>query len=209
MKNYKLDINNNKTYFDLKEEDFKLSSAQKSSIINHIENTGNQLAGVTYNIVDPIICKYAMYLYIKMKNKDYDINQITLNIKNLIADFFSDIQSDIFIPKSDIIQLIKNNISEVDGVNVYILSERNERAIQEKSYTDVTYVYNPFKNTYDKQEKIVYLYDGENPNLGLDNHGNISLQSDEQFPVLMGGWDYLNKEGDEVVITDPLIIIYE
>ena len=54
-----------------------------------------------------------------------------------------------------------------------------------------------------------YLYPGENPNLGLDEHGNIYLQSDVHFPVLMGGWDYINSNGDEVSIIDPLMIIYE
>ena len=53
------------------------------------------------------------------------------------------------------------------------------------------------------------ILEGENPNLGLDNHGNIYIESDEQFPVLMGGWDYLNSKGDEVTIVDPLIIVFE
>jgi len=53
------------------------------------------------------------------------------------------------------------------------------------------------------------LYDGENPGLGLDAHGNIKLSSDHEFPVLMGGWDWLNKEGDEVPVNDPLNIIFE
>jgi hypothetical protein len=55
----------------------------------------------------------------------------------------------------------------------------------------------------------VRLYDGENPNIGLDSHGNIYLQTDEQFPVLMGGWSYKNKDGQEVSIVDPLFITYE
>jgi hypothetical protein len=55
----------------------------------------------------------------------------------------------------------------------------------------------------------VKIYPGENPNIGLDNHGNIYLKSDSQFPVLMGGWDYKNSEGDLITITDPLTIIFE
>ena len=58
---------------------------------------------------------------------------------------------------------------------------------------------------------FLYLYPGENPNLGLDNHGNIYLESDEQFPVLMSGWDYMGHQDEvtEITITNPLIIIYE
>lgn len=209
MKNYKLLLNEDKTYFDLNEQDFKLTDQQKNSIINSIEKTGNQLAGVTYKIFDPELCKYALYIYLKLKSGNHDKNYITSKIRNLIAEFFTDINSDIFIPKSDIIQLIKNNISEIDGVDLYFLSELNETAIQTGQYIETQYNYDQVTNSYKKKVISHYLYPGENPNLGLDEHGNIYLQSDVHFPVLMGGWDYINSNGDEVSIIDPLIIIYE
>lgn len=209
MKNYKLLLNDKKTYFDLVEDDFKLSESQKSSIKNCIEKTGNQLAGVTYNILDPEICKYAMYVHVKLKSINYEKEYIIAQIKKLIADFFSELQSDIFIPKSDIIQIIKNNISEIDSVDIYFLSEKNELALQTNQYIKISSKYNPVNGVYTKHKEVVYLHPGENPNLGLDHHGNIYLESDEQFPVLMGGWDYLNVNGDEVTITDPLNIIFE
>lgn len=209
MKNYKLLLNEDKTYFDLNEQDFKLTDQQKNSIINSIEKTGNQLAGVTYKIFDPELCKYALYIYLKLKSGNHDKNYITSKIRNLIAEFFTDINSDIFIPKSDIIQLIKNNISEIDGIDIYFLSESNETAVQTGQYIETQYNYDPVTNSYKKKVVSHYLYPGENPNLGLDEHGNIYLQSDVQFPVLMGGWDYINSNGDEVSIIDPLIIIYE
>ena len=71
----------------------------------------------------------------------------------------------------------------------------NETALQTKQYV--------------VDNEVVTLNEGENPNLGLDNHGNIYLESDNQFPVLMGGWDYLNSKHDEVDIIDPLIIVFE
>ena len=70
----------------------------------------------------------------------------------------------------------------------------NETALQTKQYV--------------VDNEVVTLSEGENPNLGLDNHGNIYLESDNQFPVLMGGWDYLNSKHDEVDIIDPLIIVF-
>ena len=209
MRNYKLLLNEEKTYFDLNESDFKLSESQKTSIQNYIQSSGNQLAGITYNIFDPEICKYSLYIYLKFGSKSYDKEYIENATRKLVADFFSNVQSDIFIPKSDIINLLKNNISGLDGVDVYFLSEKNETAIQKRQYIKTDYQFDPSKNKYIKKTKTVYLYDGENPNLGLDEHGNIYLESDEQFPVLMGGWDYLNNNGDEVAIKDPLVIIFE
>jgi hypothetical protein len=209
MRNYKLLLNDSMTYFNLQENDFKLTESQKTSIKNFIQQSGMQLAGSVYNIFDPEICKYAMYIYLNFGNKSYDKEYVTNSINKLIAEFFSEIQSDIFIPKSDIIQLLKNNISDLDGVDVYFLSEKNETAIQKHQYIKTDYLFDSSKNKYIKNTKTVYLYDGENPNLGLDEHGNIYLESDEQFPVLMGGWDYLNKDGDEVTINNPLVIIFE
>lgn len=211
MKNYQNIINDKKTYFDLAEEDFKLSDLQKTSIQNYLVNSGNLLAGVTYNIFDPEICKYALYVYLKFSNKNYDQEYIENQTKNLIAGFFRDIQSDIFIPKSDIIQLLKNHIPNLEGVDVYFLSEKNETALQTRQYEQMTKTYDLSKGVYKVEKKTVHLHPNENPNLGLDEHGNIYLESDEQFPVLMGGWDYVNQDGDEVTIpaTNPLIIIFE
>lgn len=209
MKNYKTQLSNGNDYFSLKESDLFLTENQKNSIKNNINNSGMQLAGVTYNIYDPIICKYAAFVYIKLKSTSYDKNYITNQIRNLIGEYFANIQSDIFIPKSDIIHLLKTNINEIDGVNVYFLSEQNETALQTKYYNDTTTKYNPSTGNYDKITKKITLYDGENPNLGLDSHGNIYLDSDELFPVLMGGWDYLNSNNEEIMITDPLIIVFE
>ena len=214
MKNYKLQLDNGKDYFNLTEHDFVLSDNQKNSIKNHIENSGNQLAGTSYNIFDPEICKYAMYVYVKPKSTSYEQDYISNKIRELVGNFFSNIYSDIYIPKSDIIQLIKNNIEEIDGVDVYFLSEKNETALQTKQYKEDTFKYDPSLGKYKKYTRYVKLFDGENPNLGLDEHGNIYLKNDTQFPVLMGGWDFMNKidetqEIQEVKITDPLIIIYK
>ena len=195
LKNFKSLVGTGSDYFKLRPNDFKLSSAQKKSIYDCIESTGNQLAGVKYNIFDPELCKYAMYVYVSLKDHKKDKEHLKSMIRQLVGDFFTNVESDIFIPKSDIIQLIKNNIENIDGVDVYFLSERNETALITGEYVE--------------DGENVKVYDGENPNLGLDSHGNIWLKNDSQFPVLMGGWDYKTDEGELFTITDPLIITFE
>ena len=209
IKNYKNLIEAGNDYFKLNENDFILSDAQKNSIYNYIESTGSQLAPVKYNIVDPIICKYAIYIYVTLKNNKYNKDLIRMNIMHLIGEFFTDVQSDVFIPKSDIIHLIKSNIDGIDSVDVYLLSQRNEEAIYKTEYTEDTYYVDKITGKYIKKTEHVKLYPGENPNLGLDNHGNIWLKNDSHFPVLMGGWKYVNNEGSEVEILDPVSIIFE
>lgn len=209
MKNYKQMLGEYKNYFNLTEKDYILSESQKQSIINYIETSGNQFAGTTYNIVDPEICKYALYMYVKLKNNKSDRMFLENNIRDIVGEFFCNIEDDSFIPKSDIIYSIKEKLPQIDSIDLYFLSERNENALITKSYVDKKYEYDPKSNTYSIVSTQVYLYDGENPNLGLDNHGNIYIDHTEQFPVLMGGWNYMNSNGDLVSITDPLIITIE
>lgn len=209
IKNFKSNVSKGEDYFNLTEKDFVLNDSQKKSIYEYIKNSGNQLATIKYNIFDPDICKYSLHVYIKLKSTKYNKDILKSQIRSLIGEFFTDIKSDMFIPKSDIIHLIKENIEGIDSVDVYILSQKNEEAIYKQRYTEETYILNNITGQYIKKIENVSLYNGENPNLGLDNHGNIYLKSDSQFPVLMGGWKYINDEKQEVQVVDPLTIIFE
>lgn len=213
MRNYKNQLKDGLDYFKLTEKDFVLSESQKESISNCIKNSGNQLAGATYNIIDPQLCKYALFVYVKMKQSSYDHDYVENRIRKVVGEFFANIKHDDYIPKSDIIQVIKNEVPEVDGINCYFLSERNEDAIINKHYTETTTVFNPSTGTYDKKIEDVYLYDGEDPGVGLDAHGNIYLSDNSQYPVLMGGWQYIssknNSERTTIIEGQPLVITFE
>lgn len=201
----------NKDYFALTEADFILSENQKQSIVSHIENSGQQLAGSVFNIIDPELCKYCMYVYIKLKSGVYDQDEISNKVRSLVGGFFMDLNNDYFVPKSDIVHLLKENIDAIDGVNIYMLSEANERALIYGEYENREYTYNISKNRYDMKSENVYLYDGENPNLGFDAHGNIMLNNPNSFPVLMGGWQFISNEEHKqtTTVVDPLTIIFE
>ena len=205
MRNYKELMKEGKDYFSLSESDFLLTESQKQSVVSTVENSGQQLAGAVYNIFDPDICKYACYVYLKMKNMSYNEKYITDKIRDLVGEFFSNIQNDLFIPKSDLVQLIKNRVKEVDSVDLYFLSERNERAIIDGYYENHTYRYNPATGKYNIKTEKIAVDPGEDPGVGLDEHGNIWLDNNDQFPALMGGWKY--KNADQFVdVIDPLTI---
>ena len=211
-KNYKANLKDGGDYFKLSENDFKLSISQKNSIINNINNSGQQLAGSILNIFDPEIVKYAVYIYLKLKNNSYNTSVITSQIRKLLGDFFSNLESDIFVPKSDIIKLIKDNVEAVDGVDVYFLSQLNEQALINHSYYNKIYRFDPSLGTYKIYREKIYLYDGEDPGLGLDAHGNIYLDNADQFPVLMGGWSFISSDTDQnqtTYVDDPVTIIFE
>ena len=208
MRNYALAMNEGKDYFNLGEGDFILSDIQKASIKNAIVNSNMQLAGTIYDIIDMDLCKYAMYVYVKLKDSLTDKHVVSEKIKNAAGNFFGNIYSDSYVPKSDVIMAIKDNVSEVDGVNIYFLSQKNEEALINGKYVKKDYKYDPLTGTYKDTSRTIYLTPGENPNLGLDAHGNIVISEDHEFPVLMGGWTWINDKNDEIV-AQPITIIYE
>lgn len=211
LKNYKTQMENGDEYFNLKEKDFILSDEQKKSIQTSIKNSGSQLAGTVLNIFDPKLVKYAVYVYIKMNDVSYDKTLIQDNIHKLIGQFMGDINSDTIIAKSDIVHLLKSNIENIDSVDIYFLSERNEKAIIDGKYTIENYIYNPKTKLYDTKS-TTYSVIGD-PGLGLDAHGNIFVESVFQFPVLMGGWQYVSSssafEKQYTTVSDPVIIVFE
>lgn len=210
IKNFKAASSTGDDYFKLSEDDFKLTEMQKSSLKTYIKNSGGQLASTKYNIFDPILCKYAMYVYVKLKSSEtYNKDLIKSQIRTKIGEFFMDVQSDIYIPKSDIMYKLKTEIDGIDSIDIYFLSQKNEEAIYKGQYTEESFTLNQLTGQYVKKVEKVKLYPGENPNLGLDNHGNILIKSDAHFPVLMGNWIYQNLDGEEVRINDPLTIIFE
>ena len=212
LRNYKQMLERGSDYFNLNKSDLFLSEAQKQSVKNCIANSGQQLAGLTYNIINPEVCRYAAYVYLKMKDVQYDKTSVEQAIRDAVGDFFTNLESDIFIPKSDLIAVIKGASDAIDGVDVYFLGEKNEQAIIDKKYTNKTYTFNPSKGMYDIYEETVYVADGENPGIGFDEYGNIYLDNNDQFPVLMGGWQFkssrLGEAPQYTTISNPLILVF-
>lgn len=212
LKNYSQIVNSGSDYFNLKIDDLFLSDNQKTSIINYISNSGQQLAGVSYKILDPEIYKYCCYVYIKMKDIQYDKSAIEQGIRDAVGMFFTEINNDKYIPKSDVISVIKSSSDYIDSVDLYFIGEKNEQAIIDKKYVNKTYTFNSSTGVYNTTEETVYVEEGENPGLGFDEYGNIFLQNNDQFPVLMGGWQFRSsKTGDApqyVTVSDPLIIVF-
>lgn len=138
MQNHKLHMSKGSDYFKLTDQDFLLTPLQKASIKNAIDRSGQLLAGCTFNMVDIDLAKYALYVYVKLSDANISHEYISTQIKQYVGEFMSNTSSDSYIPKSDIIKVIKDNISGIDGINVYIISEDNEKAIMNGEYIDKT-----------------------------------------------------------------------
>lgn len=211
LNNYKRLVKKGDDYFKLTEQDFFLTNDQKQSIKNSIGNSGHQLAGVIYNIYDAKIQKYAMYCYVTLKDTSYDTTYIENKIRQKVGQFFCELNNDMFVPKSDLIHLLKSTIDGIDSVDIYFLSEENETAILNRYYNKKTRNYSLVNGTFLTETNKVWLEYGEDPGLGLDEHGNILLEDEDTFPVLMGGWDYkVSKDTtDTTHVNDPLTIVFK
>lgn len=181
-----------------------LSNYQKQMIKDTLNNSNKAFAGVSLNFIDPIIYKYGIICYVKLKdNADKDI--ATSDISNSIIDYFINIDSNtLFIAKSNIIKKILDDISYIDSIDITIVSDINESAYLNGYY----YKYEKFNNNgtwkYIKNKKVY-----NNELLGLDDFGNINLDSKFNIPILSNNIKYCpDHNGDKTTITINATQIY-
>lgn len=181
-----------------------LSDFQKSMLLTAIEESKKTFAGLTINIIDPIVRKYAIVCYVKCESV-YGQEAIGTSIKNVICDYFMNLpMNTTFIPKSDIISTITNNCSGLSSIDIDIISNDNEEGrVKGYWYKHEVHVSN---NTY----KIVQnrqIYDELHP-IGLDYYGNISLDTLLEMPVLKAGVRVYptDNEKESIVMQDAIEI---
>lgn len=146
-------------YFTVNTEYFKLTNDEKEKVIDIIEDSGSKMINTIVKLVDPVIKKYVINIYLVVYEK-YSLDNIYDNIINKLSEYFLSLQRRDLIPASDLIRIIEE-IDGVDSVNVYFVSEENER----------NHIENP-------EDKNIY---------GLDTLGNIIIKKDE-LAVIRGGW---------------------
>ena len=185
-------ITDTKDYFDLTLDDFSLSENEKEGVIDLINRSGRQLMTSEIVINDNVIKKYVLNIAVRYF-ENYTKEDISSAIRSKLNTYFLNIQRRDRIPKSDIVALIEN-IDGVDSVNVFFVSEENEKAIRDGFYYVPVYENDPYtgisKWIYNKK---VLLKPGEDPNIGLDNFGDIKLERTE-IGIIKGGWGDRNYD---------------
>lgn len=161
-----------------------LTEYQKDMVTTTLNNSNKTYAGVSLKFVDPIIYRYSVIVYVKMQSM-YNKELVKNSIKKYIADYFMSLESNtVFIPKSDLITLLTNNVSHIDAVDLTFISDANEIA----KYNGYYYKYR--MNKSNKIEKIKQMYDS-NIELGLDEYGNIKLDNVFEIPIISNNVSYV------------------
>lgn len=179
-------ITDTKDYFNLTEDDFSLSENEKEGVIDLINRSGRQLMTSEVVINENVIKKYVLNIAVRYF-ENYTKEDISSAIRSKLNTYFLNIQRRDRIPKSDIVAIVEN-IDGVDSVNVFFVSEENEKAIREGHYYVPVYENDPYtgisKWLYNKE---VLLQPGEDPHIGLDEFGDIKLKRTE-IGIIKGGW---------------------
>ena len=208
LTNYKDNIKEYNDYFNINANSLLLSEYQKEMILNSLNSSNKTYAGVSLNFIDPIIYKYAIICYVKV-NSTYNKDVTKELINKTIAEYFMNLPVNTnFVSKSDLIKYILDNIEYVTAIDLTFISDMYERAYYNNYYytykkinVDGEYKYEYTKNVFDKSNT-----------LGLDDLGNIKLNSLFEIPIISNNVTYIPNKDEHSksnkIILDNAVQIY-
>jgi hypothetical protein len=178
-------LNSNTDYFTTPLTTFYLDPDEKEAVYSYINRTGQQIVTTELSIVDPILTRYTLNIFLRVYDT-IDQNTLKNEIINQITEYFLKVMRRDKIPKSDLIAIIEA-IKGVDSVNVSFVSEVNEEAINEGYYIQTITQFDRIRGIQEVVENKISVPVGSDPNLGLDDFGDILIGLNE-LPVIRGGW---------------------
>jgi hypothetical protein len=150
-----------------------------------------------------IIKRYVLNIVLRYF-ENYDKDALKIEIRKNLNDYFLNVNRRDRIPRSDIIAILEG-IDGIDSVNVFFISEENEKAIRDGYYFVPVYGIDPAtdQKVLIENKKIV-LGLNEDPQLGLDSFGDIKIDNNE-IAIIRGNWtDRNNNFYEEVPLPNTL-----
>lgn len=194
LRNKTNEVKNPEDYLELEAKDLYITDKEKEMVITSLSNSNSTFTGMNFEFKDPLICKFSMICYVKIPST-YDRDVTKTNIRNAVASYFMNLPENTqFISKSDLINTVIGADSNIESFDFDFVSELNENAYNDGYYIEYeqrivngVYKHIPVRKVYDKLNT-----------LGLDQIGNIQLNSKLQIPLLHGGFYYYpNKESND------------
>ena len=185
VKNYFLSDYN---YFTIPFDAFYLSSDEKLKVMDYLKTLGTLSITTNVKIIDPVISKYVLNIYIRRFSNDTEDN-IRNSVINIVSNYFINLDRFDRVIKSDLITRIKDQVPGVDSINLDFICKKNEDyhndhniLVQNSNVTNTnnTSLLTPSPVNPDRYDP--------NKVLGLDPvQGDIVAEKTE-FVVLRGGW---------------------
>jgi len=193
-------LTTNTDYFNVPEDEFVLTQDEKDQVDDILNQSGRQVVTAEIRIKDPIIKRYVLNIVLRYYD-DTDKGEIRNQIRKQLNDYFLNVNRRDRIPRSDLVAIIEG-IEGIDSVNVFYISQENEEAIRNGFYFVPVYGIDPAtdQQVLIENKKIV-LEEGEDPQLGLDEFGDIVIEKDD-LAIIRGGWEDRNGNFYEEVPMD-------
>lgn len=178
-------LSKNTDYFTTDVDNFYLNEDEKQALYDYINRSGQQIMSTEVKVVDPIITKYALNIFLRIFDT---AEKSTLNqeITNKVTDYLLSVRRRDKIPKSDIISIIES-VPGVDSVSISFISQANEKAIIDGYYIKRINSIDKIRGIMTVTENKIMLNQGEDPNIGLDEFGDVVIGLNE-LPLIRGGW---------------------
>jgi len=178
-------LSKNADYFTTDLKNFYLDTDEKDAIISYINQSGRQIISTELSVVDPIIKKYAVNVFLRIFDT-VDATTIKNDVINQITNYLLNVTRRDRIPKSDLVAIVEA-INGVDSVDITFVSQENEDAIIDGFYYRIEKTSSIVRSLTTETLKKIKVAPGENPNLGLDEFGDIVIEKNE-VPIIRGGW---------------------
>jgi hypothetical protein len=178
-------LTTNTDYFKTPLINFYLDPDEKDAIEEYINKSGRQIVTTELSIVDPVLTKYALNVFLRIYDTA-DQNTLKNEVINQLTEYLLKVTRRDKIPKSDLIAIIEG-IAGIDSVNIAFVSELNEDAINDGYYIQRVNTIDRIRGIQQVVENKITVAPGEDPNLGLDDFGDIKIGLNE-LPVIRGGW---------------------
>lgn len=175
-------------YFNIPFDAFYLDSNEKQKVMDFLKMMGTLSITTNVKIIDPIISRYVVNIYIRRFNTDFEDN-IRNKVISVVSDFFVNNNRYDRIVKSELIKRIKENIPDIDSVNLDFICKKNEDYHRDRNIAvGNSNVTNTNNDTLLQPTAINPDRYDPNKTLGIDAvQGDIIAEKNE-FVVLRGGW---------------------
>ena len=178
-------LSKNADYFTTDIKNFYLDPDEKDAIISYINQSGRQIISTELSVVDPVIKRYAVNVFLRIFDT-VDSTTIKNDVINQITNYLIKVTRRDRIPKSDLVAIVEG-VNGVDSVDITFVSQENEDAIIDGFYYRVEKTSSVVRSLTTETLKKITVAPGENPNLGLDEFGDIVIEQNE-VPIIRGGW---------------------
>ena len=185
VKNYFLSDYN---YFTIPFDAFYLDENEKKKVMDFLRMMGTLSITTNVKIIDPIISRYVINIYVRRFSTDFEDN-IRNQIIGVVSDYFVDNTRYDRIVKSEIIKKIKEKVTGVDSINLDFICKKNEDYHRDRNIQVIN------SNVANTNNPTLLLPSPVNPDrydpnktLGLDAVQGDIISEKNEFSVLRGGW---------------------